>query len=68
MAIQCPKCRRQYDVTLFQFRRTVRCECGTWLDLRAGHTSPACCEEPAEPPGGEPADGAGAEEEDAQGG
>ena len=53
MAIQCPKCRRQYDVTLFQFGRTVRCECGERLDLRQGHLSPAeppeAETEPAEP-------------------
>jgi len=28
MAIRCPHCGRQYDVTLFQFGRTVRCPCG----------------------------------------
>ncbi len=28
MAIQCPSCRKQYDVTLFQFDRVVICDCG----------------------------------------
>jgi len=28
MAIICPICRRQYDVTLFEFGNTVECDCG----------------------------------------
>lgn len=28
MAISCTKCGRQYDVTLFQFGRTINCACG----------------------------------------
>ena len=28
MAIRCPECGREYDVTLFSFGATVRCECG----------------------------------------
>jgi uncharacterized protein with PIN domain/DNA-directed RNA polymerase subunit RPC12/RpoP len=28
MAINCGKCGRQYDVTLFQFGRTINCACG----------------------------------------
>ena len=28
MAVVCTKCGRQYDVTLFQFGRTVNCACG----------------------------------------
>ena len=28
MAIACGKCGRQYDVTLFQFGRTINCACG----------------------------------------
>jgi uncharacterized protein len=28
MAISCAKCGRQYDVTLFQFGRTINCVCG----------------------------------------
>ncbi|MFW6107849.1 MAG: histidine phosphatase family protein [bacterium] len=31
MAVVCTRCGRQYDVTLFQFGRTVRCECGEIL-------------------------------------
>ena len=32
MAIQCPKCGRQYDVTLFQFGNKVLCDCGELID------------------------------------
>jgi len=28
MAIPCPSCGREYDVTLFQFGRTISCTCG----------------------------------------
>jgi hypothetical protein len=28
MAIVCPRCNRQYDVTLFEFDRRLVCECG----------------------------------------
>ncbi len=28
MAILCPKCKKQYDVTLFQFGKGVVCDCG----------------------------------------
>ena len=28
MAIECPRCGRQYDVTLFQFGAGVDCDCG----------------------------------------
>jgi hypothetical protein len=28
MSIRCPKCGREYDVTLFQFGRSVVCDCG----------------------------------------
>jgi len=28
MAVICPKCGRQYDVTLFQFGLGVKCDCG----------------------------------------
>jgi len=40
MAIQCPRCGRQYDVTLFEFQRAVRCDCGAALDLARGHMAP----------------------------
>jgi len=38
VAVQCPQCGRQYDVTLFEFQRTLDCDCGTAVDLGAGHT------------------------------
>ena len=38
MAVQCPRCGRQYDVTLFEFHRSVACDCGVALDVRLGHT------------------------------
>jgi len=37
MAIKCPKCGAEYDVTLFTFDRTIRCDCGEWVDLNVGH-------------------------------
>lgn len=33
MAIVCPRCGREYDVTLFQFGRTVDCTCGARVGL-----------------------------------
>jgi shikimate 5-dehydrogenase len=33
MAIRCPKCKREYDVTLFEFGREVVCDCGYRLGL-----------------------------------
>ncbi len=38
MAIQCSHCGRQYDVTLFEFERTVCCECGATVARAEGHT------------------------------
>jgi uncharacterized Zn finger protein (UPF0148 family) len=38
MSLRCPKCGREYDVTLFQYRRTVACPCGEELSLENGHT------------------------------
>jgi hypothetical protein len=32
MAIICPNCSRQFDVTLFQFGKRIRCECGVLID------------------------------------
>jgi uncharacterized protein with PIN domain len=29
LAVPCPRCRREYDVTLFAFGRTIWCACGT---------------------------------------
>lgn len=37
MAITCPTCGTQFDVTLFEFNRGIRCDCGTWVDLSNGH-------------------------------
>lgn len=33
MAVTCAKCSRQYDVTLFQFGRTISCACGGRVGL-----------------------------------
>ncbi len=38
MAIVCPRCGTAYDVTLFQFGRSIWCECGCRVDLAGGHT------------------------------
>ena len=35
MAIRCTRCGREYDVTLFQFGRTIHCTCGTRVDLES---------------------------------
>jgi len=32
MAVICPNCHRQYDVTLFQFGQCLTCDCGTQVD------------------------------------
>jgi len=32
MAIICPRCGREYDITLFQFGRTITCDCGNVID------------------------------------
>jgi putative transcriptional regulator len=37
MAIKCPVCGAEYDVTLFAFGRRIRCSCGAWVDLDVGH-------------------------------
>lgn len=28
MAVRCPQCKREFDVTLFEFNQTVTCVCG----------------------------------------
>lgn len=33
MAIRCPACGREFDVTLFEFGKKVVCECGRTLGL-----------------------------------
>ncbi len=37
MALVCRQCGEQYDAALFGFGRAVRCGCGAWVDLAAGH-------------------------------
>ena len=41
MAITCPKCGKEFDVTLFQFGNTVRCDCGDCVDISVGHVQDA---------------------------
>lgn len=41
MAINCPQCGRQYDVTLFQFGRTINCACGARVGLEHKINLPA---------------------------
>ena len=33
MSVPCPRCGRGYDVTLFQFGRTIHCTCGSRVGL-----------------------------------
>ena len=37
VAISCPRCGAQLDVTLFAFERAVRCTCGTLVDATRPH-------------------------------
>lgn len=44
MAITCPRCGSEFDVTLFEFGHRVRCDCGVEIefpgtDLRSGHVA-----------------------------
>jgi hypothetical protein len=41
MAIRCPECGREYDVTLFEFGRTITCECGATVDAGQPHREEA---------------------------
>ena len=41
MAILCSNCGRQYDVTLFQFGRTIDCACGSRVGLETRINLPA---------------------------
>jgi hypothetical protein len=36
MAIICPRCKSQYDITLFQFGRTLKCDCGYSINPNRG--------------------------------
>ena len=40
MAIICPRCKRQYDVTLFEFGRRIVCECGEVVSLGGSFPEP----------------------------
>lgn len=31
MAVTCPRCLAQYDITLFEFGRKLKCDCGLYL-------------------------------------
>lgn len=46
MAISCPGCGRQYDVTLFQFGRTIHCTCGTRVGLEQRLGPPVTTDRP----------------------
>ena len=37
MAIKCPSCGAEFDVTLFTFDRKIQCDCGAWVDMAVGH-------------------------------
>jgi len=37
MAIKCPQCGAEFDVTLFTFDRKIQCDCGEWVDMAVGH-------------------------------
>lgn len=39
MAVRCSYCGRDYDVTLFEFGRTVICECGKTVTFRHEETT-----------------------------
>jgi len=38
MSLRCPRCGREFDVTLFEFEKEVTCSCGETLSLKSGHT------------------------------
>ena len=46
MAISCPGCGREYDVTLFQFGRTIHCTCGRRVGLEHRVEIPVKAERP----------------------
>jgi hypothetical protein len=41
MSIRCPKCGREFDVTLFEFGRSITCPCGETVSLHGGHAEGA---------------------------
>ncbi len=34
MAIRCPHCKKEFDITLFEFERTITCDCGNVVSLQ----------------------------------
>ncbi|UCD34312.1 MAG: hypothetical protein JSU90_08405 [Nitrospiraceae bacterium] len=34
MAVRCPWCSREYDITLFEFDRSISCACGNTVTFR----------------------------------
>lgn len=38
MSIRCPKCKKEYDVSLFEFGKEITCECGNKLSLKHEET------------------------------
>jgi hypothetical protein len=34
MAVRCPHCKREFDVTLFEFNRGITCDCGEIVSLQ----------------------------------
>jgi hypothetical protein len=49
MAVRCPKCGHEYDVTLFAFESTIRCDCGETVSALAPHQASARPDEGAPP-------------------
>ena len=47
MSLKCPKCGRDYDVTLFEFNREVTCACGERLSLKKGHEERGSAKDPS---------------------
>ncbi len=46
VAIPCPQCGRQYDITLFQFGRTIHCTCGRRVGLEKRLGPPDSVDQP----------------------
>lgn len=46
MAIVCPACGREYDISLFQFGRTLHCDCGVRVGLEKRIGAPVDIAEP----------------------
>jgi len=38
MAVKCPLCKNEYDVTLFEFGKTINCVCGNIVSLQHKET------------------------------